>query len=282
MATDRLVFGMHHLNITQAGAGMTGGKNLSHISFELDLAGEDSGIDFWRNMMPNTYWIVAGKWGTSGTVFFWPCDKQGNGKKVLCADGVERYVTLAMTHSYADYKVGKILGYKDVMYQEGTKGFATGNHIHIECASGRTREKILKNGVYILEDMLDPRRVFFILDGYTTVKSTLGLSFKHCSEVTVQEEKVEGADLKAYFVAQGGSCQIRRLDTVNGKATFSKVVGVISKGEKVPFTGDSRKPTFNGYQMAQIYQQRTNTYGWVPLDMTTKDGDIMYAVEFEK
>lgn len=281
MATDRLVFGMHHLNITQAGAGMTGGKNLSHISYELDLAGEDGGIDFWRNMMPNTYWIVAGKWGTSGTVFFWPCDKNGNGKKVLCADGVERYVTLAMTHSYANYKVGKIIGYKDVMYQEGTKGFATGNHIHLECCSGRVREKILKNGVYILEDMLDPRKVFFVLDGYTTVKSTLGLSFKHCSKVEVEAPKVEGIEMKAFFHAKGGSCNIRRLSEANGTQSFNTVVGLINKGEKVPLTGKFSKNTWSGYQMAQIYQKRTNTYGWVPMDFTTKDGDIAYELTAE-
>ena len=37
-----LCFGMHHLNITQ----LPGGA-LSHPNLAVDLAGEDTGIDFW-------------------------------------------------------------------------------------------------------------------------------------------------------------------------------------------------------------------------------------------
>ena len=40
MTYDRMVFGMHHLNITQTGAGYGVQDSLSHVSFELDLAGE--------------------------------------------------------------------------------------------------------------------------------------------------------------------------------------------------------------------------------------------------
>lgn len=45
--TDRMIFGMRVLNIAQAGTKLTGKPSLSHVSYELDLAGSDSGIDYW-------------------------------------------------------------------------------------------------------------------------------------------------------------------------------------------------------------------------------------------
>ena len=266
MVIDRMVFGMHHLTITQAGKGMTGGNNLSHIAYELDLAGEDAGIDFWRNMMPNTYWKVAGKWGTSGTVFFWSCDKSGNSKKVLCADGMQRYLTLAMTHSFENYKVGRIIGYKDVMYQEGRNGWATGNHIHLECASGKINSKILKGGVYILEDMLDPRKVFFILDGYTTVKSTLGLTFKHCSKVAAEiEEPKKENDMKVWFNAKFAPCVVR---DAKGNA-----IGTIAKGGRIQLTGFDPVPWVSD-KMQHGVVNWNGKIGFVQLDLS-KTGYVL-------
>ena len=46
---DRLIFGMHHLNITQAGSLLDGKEHYSHPNAAIDLAGEDSGIDYWYN-----------------------------------------------------------------------------------------------------------------------------------------------------------------------------------------------------------------------------------------
>lgn len=191
MAIDRMVFGMHDLNITQAGAKATGKTSYSHPSYELDLAGSDSGIDYWYNKMPNTSWYCAGSFGTKSTGntrFFWSVDSSGNAKKVLCADGQERLITLAMTHSGKNYQVGKIYGCNEVLYQEGTAGKATGNHIHLEVCAGHVKTKVKNSyGYYNLANMLDPRNVFFILDGYTTVRSTAGLTFKHTDTVEVNE-----------------------------------------------------------------------------------------------
>ena len=184
---DRMIFGMYVLNVTQAGTKLTGKPSLSHVSYELDLAGSDSGIDYWYNWMPNTYWYCAGSFGTratGNTRFYWSVDINGKAKKVLCADGKERYITLAFTHSYRNYPVGAIVGYNGIMYQEGTAGKATGNHIHLEVCSCRVKNKYRNSkGNYNLPNMLDPRSVFFICDSLTTVKSTNGLTFRHCSNV---------------------------------------------------------------------------------------------------
>lgn len=57
---DRICFGHKTINISQIGSGYDGGNHYSHVSYELDLAGEDSGVDVWRNKMPNTLWYCAG------------------------------------------------------------------------------------------------------------------------------------------------------------------------------------------------------------------------------
>lgn len=219
---DRMIFGMRVLNITQVGSKINHRNNLSHTQYELDLAGSDSGIDYWYNMMPNTFWYCAGSFGTrstGNTRFYWSTDAAGHPKKVLCADGTSRIITLALTHSNQNYPVGSILGYKQIIYQEGTAGKATGNHIHLECCEGCIKTKVRnRKGYYNLPNMLDPRRVFFILDGFTTVKNSLGLVFKHCSSVS---ETVEGATMKlnygySSYKLNGGNVHVVRGNSANG------------------------------------------------------------------
>lgn len=189
---DRLIFGMHHLNITQAGSLLDGKEHYSHPNAAIDLAGEDTGIDYWYNKESETYFYCSGYFGnrsTGNTRFFITCDKDGNKKKVLCADGKERVITLALTHSGKDYQLYKIYKPGDILYQEGTAGRATGNHIHLEVAEGSQKTKYwdAKMKVYRMMGEMDPRDAFFILDGYTTVVNTQSLVFKHCSSVKVTD-----------------------------------------------------------------------------------------------
>lgn len=193
---DRLVFGMHDLNITQAGTLLDGKPHYSHPNAALDLAGEDSGIDYWFNKESDTYFYCSGYFGnrsTGNTRFFVTCDRDGNKKKVLCADGKERVVTIAMTHSSKDYFLYKVYPPGDVLYQEGTAGRATGNHIHLEVAEGSQKTKYwdVKMKVYRMMGEIDPRDAFFILDGYTKVVNLQGLSFKHCSQVKVEDNQMD-------------------------------------------------------------------------------------------
>lgn len=199
---DRLVFGMHHLNITQAGTILDGKQHYSHPNAAIDLAGEDSGIDYWYNKESETYFYCSGYFGnrsTGNTRFFVTCDKNGQKKKVLCADGKERVITLALTHSGKDYQLYHVYKPGDILYQEGTAGRATGNHIHLEIAEGSQKTKYwdVKMKVYRMMGEMDPRNAFFILDGYTKVVNTQGLIFKHCSKVNV-EEKLMGLGFKAH------------------------------------------------------------------------------------
>ena len=197
---DRLIFGMKCLNVSQIGSGYDGKNHYSHVSYEVDLAGMDTGVDVWRNKMPNTLWYCAGAWGnasTGNTRFFWSYGTDKKPKKVLCADGALRYITLALTHSNKSYIVGKYYSHDEIMYQEGTSGYATGNHIHLEVCAGHTRTKVQnsKSG-YNLANMLQANKCLFLLNGYSYTTNGGGLAWKTTNTVpyTVQESSDEAVD----------------------------------------------------------------------------------------
>ena len=199
---DRLVFGMHHLNISQVGTLIDGKPHYSHPNYALDLCGEDTGIDFWFNKEADTCFYCSGAFGTKktgNTRFFVSCDYQGKAKKVMCADGKARVVTLALTHSGKDYRLYHIYTPNEVLYQEGTQGKATGNHIHLEVAEGSVKTKYYDNklGVYRMKGEFNPVDAFFILDSFTTVVRTQGLQFKHCLQTKVEED-MSFKDFKAH------------------------------------------------------------------------------------
>ena len=170
---------MKVINITQHS-----GNSFSHPNNCLDLAGSDKGIDFAFAL--GNYWkCIAGPWG-SNTYFYTPCDERGNAVQIHCADNVNRYVTVAMTHSNLIYNVpivGKIYSDGQAMYEEGTNGQATGNHIHYEVAEGlhyeKTKDKNL--GVYRMKNELKPEDVCFICDSFSKVSDMGGVTMRHCS-----------------------------------------------------------------------------------------------------
>ena len=117
------------------------------------------------------------------------------------------HLTLAMTHSSRSYPVGAIIGYKGILYQEGTAGKATGNHIHLEVCEGRVKTKYRNSKEnYNLPNMLDPRSVFFICDSLTTVMNTHELTFRHCSSVEGRTEVIDNGFHE--FKANGVTCSV--------------------------------------------------------------------------
>lgn len=249
--TDRCVFGMRYLNISQIGSYYDGKTHLSHCTWEIDVCGVDSGIDYYFNKLPETWWKTAGRFGnksTGNTWFFWSCDRTGKAIPVRCADGKDRVITLAMTHSGADYRLGKIVAPQEILYQEGVSGAATGNHIHLEVAEGCVLRKIPNaSGYYNIVGIMDVRKVLWILDGFTTVINTKGLSFRHCKSARVEEDEE-----MIYFVADTLPCRIRKtLDFKNGKPC-GKILGTIPKGGKAEVTHFTERHEKDGYEWFQI------------------------------
>lgn len=207
---DNLCFGMEYLNITQLPGG-----SYSHANQAVDLGGRDAGKDIWY-ARGETYWKCTCCWSSAtNTYHFLSCDYKGNPIKVHCADGVDRVVTLSLTHDLNKHKIGRLY-HNEKMYQEGTKypyaGKVTGNHIHLEIAEGdaRTRYKA-KNGAWTLYNELNPLEVMFVDDSFTKVINTKGAVLKHCSDITYKGDEAimnlndgfqsltySGANLKVY------------------------------------------------------------------------------------
>lgn len=185
---DNLTFGMEVLNITQLPGG-----SYSHANKAVDLGGRDSGKDYWY-ARGDVYWKCTCCWSTgTNTYHFLSCDKNGNPIKIHCADGIDRIVTVSLTHDNNSRTIGKLY-HNEIMFQEGTKypisGKVTGNHIHLEIAEGdvRKRFKDSKTNTWTLYNELNPLEVMFVDDSFTTIKNTKGAKLKHCSSIYYKKE----------------------------------------------------------------------------------------------
>ena len=106
---------------------------------------------------------------------------------VLFADGTKDYMTIMFCHDndVSDLWVGKVIKQGEVFYQEGTKGYATGNHVHFECAKGKfigTGWHKDNDGYWYINNGKLVTDCLFVDDSYNVIQ-TLGLSFKNVKEV---------------------------------------------------------------------------------------------------
>lgn len=162
---QKLIYPMKIISFTQLENSQGSHKGLLAI----DMNGKDEGIE--DAFAPCDLKVLAVSY-SANTVYF------GSTEKVLCADGKERFVTLAFTHDddIADnvkaMKEGKIYKSGEVCYQEGKKN-AGGNHVHIEVAEGYVTTKAKKSsGYYGFADnvALKPTAVFFALKGWNSLR----------------------------------------------------------------------------------------------------------------
>lgn len=181
-----LCYGMRHIYISQLPY-----SDFSHPNGALDLAGEDAGISLWFSQ--GRWKCIAGPWG-NGTYFFTAVNPNGDPERVMCADGQQRVVTIALTHSnqiYTRNTVGEIYYDGDRMYEEGMNGQATGNHIHCEVAAGVQTTKYYDKemGVYRMPMELNPVELFFVNDSFSDVIYDHGTSLPHCTSLEYTKEE---------------------------------------------------------------------------------------------
>lgn len=251
MSIDKICFGMKNLNLSQAGTALDGKSHYSHHYYQLDLAGKDTGREYWYNNLKETYFKNLGTWsgGPANTVFFGTADKNGNQKAVRCADGVDRVLTLGLTHDWNLRPAGQLVAPGEAMYLEGAKGHATGNHIHVEVTYGwTTTMKQLPKGDWCIRDIMDPRKIFYILDGWTNVMNLQGLSFVHTSQVNIPDvtpkpqtdsklysaqsfDKSASKGVKYYTTADNG------LNLRRGSATSTESIILLPKGTELTWYG---------------------------------------------
>lgn len=97
----------------------------------VDIAGNDSGINgFYAHQDYKVTQKFTGEYG-NGVAF-------QSVNKMKFKDGSTDYLTLLMWHDnyISDLSIGQIIKSGNIMFSEGTSGYATGNHIHLECGKG--------------------------------------------------------------------------------------------------------------------------------------------------
>lgn len=97
----------------------------------IDEAGSDGGIDFINTPFTGVIKRIYTK--DANEVWLESVEP------VLYADGTIDYMTIMFAHdnNVSNLKVNQILKQGERFYEEGTKGNATGNHIHLECGKGK-------------------------------------------------------------------------------------------------------------------------------------------------
>jgi len=164
------LFPMEYLSISQGRNGTVSHKNLNAY----DLNGKDTGIDEMYATCELEI-ISVHSYETTGyanTVHFY--DKEND-------------ITWACSHINelsGLYLVGNKIKSGELAYKEGTKGKATGNHIHFELGKGKQAKKVNINGTVQLKNLINIEDYFYI-DDSIKLRDTKGYNF----------EKMEGTKL---------------------------------------------------------------------------------------
>ena len=165
---QRILMPMVNVNITQREGGTFSHKGVNAI----DLAGKNSKIE-------NVYAPVDMK-----IVKMYKYNSMGNSiiatstNKVRFADGSIDYATFQFMHdnNIGDLYVGKKIKQWEIFYQEGTSGFATGNHIHLAVKKGKF-EGLDKNG-WAMKNAINTQKAFYLIEGLHNVINLFGNSYK--------------------------------------------------------------------------------------------------------
>lgn len=156
-------------------------------SWAVDEAGSDSGIDY----MKAPFTGVIKKIYTSDANEVWLESKD----KVEYPDGTIDYMTIMLCHDndVSNLYVGKVIKQGERFYEEGTKGNASGNHCHIECAKGKfTGTGWHKNsaGYWSINNGKKISDCLFIDDSYHLL-DTKGYTFKNVKSVAATKPSAE-------------------------------------------------------------------------------------------
>lgn len=102
--------------------------------------------------------------------------------KVEYPDGTQDYMTIMFCHNndVSNLYVGKKINKGEAFYKEGTKGYATGNHVHFECGKGKFSGSGWYKDASGYWSIINGKKVtdcLWIDDSYT-IKDSKGYSFR--------------------------------------------------------------------------------------------------------
>ena len=148
-------------------------------SYAIDEAGSDTGIDFI--VAPFTGAIKKIYTGDANDVWI------ESSEPVIYPDGTVDYMTMMFAHDndVSNLFVGKVINRGERFYEEGTKGNASGNHVHMECGRGKfTGSGWHKNsaGYWSINNGKNPTECLWIDDSITILDSN-GYTFKRIEPI---------------------------------------------------------------------------------------------------
>ena len=157
-------------------------------SYAIDDAGSDSGIDF----------IVAPFTGVIRKIYTSDANEVWleSSEPVIYPDGTVDYMTMMFAHDndVSNLFVGKVINRGERFYEEGTKGNASGNHVHMECGRGKFTGSgwhLNSAGYWSINNGKNPTECLWIDDSITVLNS-YGYTFKRIEpEVVAPDTPVE-------------------------------------------------------------------------------------------
>ena len=161
----------------------------THVdSYAIDDAGSDTGIDF----------IVAPFTGVIRKIYTSDANEVWleSSEPVIYPDGTVDYMTMMFAHDndVSNLFVGKVINRGERFYEEGTKGNAGGNHVHMECGKGKfTGSGWHQNsaGYWSINNGKNPTECLWIDDSIKVLNS-YGYTFKRIEpEVVAPDTPVE-------------------------------------------------------------------------------------------
>ena len=153
-------------------------------SYAIDDAGSDSGIDFivapFTGVIRKIYSSEANK--------VWLESREPDSYPDVKVD----YMSMMLAHDndVSNLFVGKVINRGERFYEEGTKGNASGNHVHMECGRGKFTGSgwhLNSAGYWSINNGKNPTECLWIDDSITILNS-YGYTFK---EVVVPVTQVE-------------------------------------------------------------------------------------------
>lgn len=201
---ELLRFPMKVMNITQGNNGQFSHQGVN----ALDIAGKDAGID--PTFAPCKMRIARKEGYANGNAVF-----AESVDKVMFADGTVDYAKFMFLHDNytGDFSVGRVFQQWEEFGDEGTAGYATGNHCHFEVAKGKLvwdkagsgygyYGRNNSTGVWHLQGSISADKAC-VVDG-VTIKNGNGMGWKKASEV------------------KNGSSGSIKWTAENGTATFTR------------------------------------------------------------
>ena len=240
---QRILMPMVNVNITQKEGGTFSHKGVNAI----DLAGKNSKIE-------NVHAPVDMK-----IVKMYKYNSMGNSviatsvNKVRFADGSIDYATFQFMHdnNIDDLKIGKVIKQWQVFYQEGTSGFATGNHIHLAVKKGKF-EGLDKNG-WAMKNAINTQKAFYLIEGLHNVINLFGNSYKKAKSKIYTKPTIKVWSAKRKYKTNKDGVKARLSPSVDG--VLYKVLN--KKSKAVKYYGEIKVNGYTWYVFKNIKGQNT-------------------------